>query len=83
MKTIAFSLSVLLAVASARPLAQPVGMMKREVPQEQSHKKFLDLVNTSLKVNNPDEIVDAVFGLLGNAAGSKGQGKITDTGMSM
>ncbi|OBT68592.1 hypothetical protein VE03_01747 [Pseudogymnoascus sp. 23342-1-I1] len=51
----------------------------REVPQEHSHNKFLDSVRTSLNLNNPDEIQDPVFGLLGNAAAAVGQGKITDT----
>jgi hypothetical protein len=45
----------------------------REVPQEHSHNKFLDSVRTSLNLNNPDQIQDPVFGLLGNAAASKGQ----------
>ncbi|EXJ58786.1 hypothetical protein A1O7_06216 [Cladophialophora yegresii CBS 114405] len=52
---------------------------RREVPQEHSHEKFLTTVNTNLKLDNPDNIVDAVFGLLGNAAASAGQGDITDT----
>ncbi|KAL5349139.1 hypothetical protein ACLOAV_005427 [Pseudogymnoascus australis] len=51
----------------------------REVPQEHSHNKFLDSVRTSLNLDNPDEIQDPVFGLLGNAAAAVGQGKITDT----
>ncbi|KIW67359.1 hypothetical protein PV04_06620 [Phialophora macrospora] len=52
---------------------------RREVPQEHSHEKFITIVNTNLKLDNPDNIVDAVFGLLGNAAASAGQGDITDT----
>lgn len=51
----------------------------REVPQEHSHNVFLDSVRTSLAANNPDNIQDPVFGLLGNAAGAAGQGSITDT----
>ena len=58
--------------------ARPTTMKKREVPQELSHFKFLTGANTFLKVDNPDEIVDAVFGLLGNAAASQGAGKITN-----
>ncbi|KFY23539.1 hypothetical protein V493_05791 [Pseudogymnoascus sp. VKM F-4281 (FW-2241)] len=50
----------------------------REVPQEHSHNKFLESVRTSLNLDNPDEIQDPVFGLLGNAAAAEGQGKITD-----
>lgn len=65
-------LASFVAVASALPI-------RREVPQEHSHEQFLRATNTALQLNNPDGIVDAVFGLLGNAAGSKGQGKISDT----
>jgi hypothetical protein len=52
---------------------------RREVPQEHSHELFLTIVNEFLRKDNPDNIQDAVFGLLGNAAASAGQGKITDT----
>lgn len=52
---------------------------RREVPQEHSHEKFLTVVNKFLQVDNPDNIVDAVFGLLGNAAASAGQGSISNT----
>ena len=45
----------------------------REVPQEKSHNKFLESVRGTLGLNNPDEIIDPVFGLLGNAAAAKGQ----------
>lgn len=51
----------------------------REVPQEHSHNTFLDSVRTSLAADNPDNIQDPVFGLLGNAAAAAGQGSITDT----
>ena len=44
---------------------------------EHSHEKFLTSVATSLNKNNPDEIVDPVFALLGNAAAAQGAGKIT------
>lgn len=51
----------------------PVRMLRgREVPQEHSHEKFLTSVRASLNKNNPDEIVDPVFGLLGDAAASSG-----------
>ena len=56
-------------------------LQRREVPQEHSHEKFLTTVTTSLQANNPAGIVDSVFGLLGDAAASAGQGTITDTGM--
>ncbi|EXJ90425.1 hypothetical protein A1O1_03526 [Capronia coronata CBS 617.96] len=52
---------------------------RREVPQEHSHEKFLTTVRTFLQMDNPDGIVDPVFGLLGNAAASAGQGKISNT----
>lgn len=67
--------------AYARPVWN-AQLRRREVPQEHSHEKFLRAVRASLDLNNPDGILDSVFGLLGNAAGSAGQGSITDTGMS-
>lgn len=51
----------------------------REVPQEHSHERFLTGVRTNLNLDNPDEIQDPVFGLLGNAAAAAGQGAITNT----
>ena len=71
------ALSLLTAAVSALPLTR-TALHRREVPQELSHKQFLNLVKTSLDLNNPDEIVDPVFGLLGNAAAADGQGKIED-----
>ncbi|KAJ7670282.1 hypothetical protein B0H17DRAFT_948942 [Mycena rosella] len=68
--------TVLLALLLSSPsLALPI---RREVPQEHSHQQFLTSVQTSLIKNNPDGIVDSVFGLLGNAAAAAGLGKITD-----
>ncbi|KAJ7134555.1 hypothetical protein C8R44DRAFT_610294 [Mycena epipterygia] len=68
--------TVLLALLlSSSSLALPI---RREVPQEHSHQQFLTSVQTSLAKNNPDGIVDSVFGLLGNAAAAAGLGKITD-----
>ncbi|KAL8949919.1 MAG: hypothetical protein Q9222_004008 [Ikaeria aurantiellina] len=58
----------------------PLGSLtRREVPQEHSHNSFLASVRTSLAKNNPDNIQDPVFGLLGNAAAAAGQGSISDT----
>jgi len=54
-------------------------VFRRRVPHEHSHEQFLTTVRNSLNLNNPDNIQDPVFGLLGNAAASAGQGKITDT----
>jgi hypothetical protein len=58
--------------------ALPIRPLRREVPQEHSHEPFLTSVRTSLALNNPDGIVDPVFGLLGDAAAAAGLGKITD-----
>lgn len=69
-KTIVFLFPSLLA-SQALPI-------RREVPQEHSHQATLAAVTKLLQLNNPDKIVDPVFGLLGNAAASQGLGKITD-----
>lgn len=68
----------LIAVAAARPA--PFKLDAREVPQEHSHENIISSVNKSLKLSNPDNISDAVFGLLGAAAGIKGAGNIADAG---
>ncbi|EIN12771.1 hypothetical protein PUNSTDRAFT_60050, partial [Punctularia strigosozonata HHB-11173 SS5] len=70
--------TVVLALASlsCSSFALPI---RREVPQEHSHEPILTSVRTSLNLNNPDQIQDPVFGLLGNAAAAAGQGKITNT----
>ena len=72
--------AILLAVGltTASPFAYQSHHLKREVPQEHSHNKWLDLVRTSLAVNNPQGITDPVFGLLGNAAAAGGAGSVTD-----
>jgi hypothetical protein len=75
-----------LSATSAAPVPEPKnvftiprGMLSaREVPQEKSHQKFLDGVKTSLDLNNPNNIKDPVFGLLGNAAAADGAGSITN-----
>lgn len=87
-------LLALLSVAAARPDAvrsgsaivvrQPphagrVTKFRREVPQEHSHEPILQAVNTALKLDNPENIQDAVFSLLGNAAAIKGAGTVTNT----
>jgi hypothetical protein len=64
---------------SRNPLIPRHVLRGREVPQEHSHEKFLTSVRTSLNTNNPDGIVDPVFGLLGNAAAAAGLGQLTDT----
>jgi len=60
-------LTSLAVLAAARPLPGPGKLVTREVPQEHSHEQFLTTVTTSLNLNNPDQIQDSVFGLLGNA----------------
>jgi len=64
--------TILLAfgLAAAAPLQV---LNAREVPQEHSQEQFLTTVRTFLNMNNPDNIIDSVFGLLGNDAASKGQ----------
>lgn len=69
-------LSVMLVGAVA---ANPIAILrKREVPQEHAHRNVILAVNTLLAQNNPDNIQDAVFGLLGAAAAKNGAGNIAD-----
>ncbi|KAF5382415.1 hypothetical protein D9615_002974 [Tricholomella constricta] len=70
-----FKTAVLGLICMSSALALPV---RREVPQEHSHEQFLTSVRQSLNLNNPDNIADPVFGLLGNAAAAQGAGKIAD-----
>ncbi|CAN9471417.1 unnamed protein product [Alternaria alternata] len=65
----------LIGVAAARPTL----MTKREVPQEHAHRNVNLAVNDLLQQNNPDNIQDSVFALLGAKAASEGAGDITDT----
>ncbi|EFX05123.1 hypothetical protein CMQ_5385 [Grosmannia clavigera kw1407] len=67
-----------MSLASAASLPTERTLKAREVPQEHSHNRFLDLVRTSLSTNNPKGISDPVFGLLGNAAAAGGAGKVTN-----
>jgi len=66
---------LLIGAAAARPTAS---MKKREVPQEHSHRNVINAVNGLLFQDNPDDIQDAIFGLLGAAAASEGAGNIAD-----
>lgn len=62
----------------------PVRMLRgREVPQEHSHNEFIASVRASLDTNNPDGIVDPVFGLLGNAAAAGGNVRSIICGMTL
>lgn len=81
------ALSALVASSAARPALHSSPLtrihardmkMRREVPQEQSHKKFLTKAQEMLLLDNPDEIQDTVFGLLGNEAAAQGIGNIAD-----
>ncbi|KAH7081657.1 hypothetical protein BKA63DRAFT_214373 [Paraphoma chrysanthemicola] len=65
----------LIGAAAARPHSMS---KKREVPQEHSHRNILNVVNTFLFQDNPDDIQDSVFGLLGAAAAAEGAGNIAD-----
>ncbi|KAI4260320.1 MAG: hypothetical protein L6R42_004106 [Xanthoria sp. 1 TBL-2021] len=72
------------AVSQAAPARKPSQdplrtLHNREVPQEDSHYTSLANVRTSLALDNPDNIQDPVFSLLGNGAAAAGQGSITDT----
>lgn len=68
----------LLGAVTGRPA--PVMLRKREVPQEHSHRNVLLAVNEALQLDNPDNIQDPVFGLLGAAAAAEGAGNIADAG---
>lgn len=75
-----------LATAAPMPVPEniwsfsiPRAMLRgREVPQEHSHDRFLDGVRVNLALNNPNNISDPVFGLLGDAAAAAGAGSITN-----
>ncbi|TFY55634.1 hypothetical protein EVJ58_g8125, partial [Rhodofomes roseus] len=51
---------------------------KREVPQEHSHEIVLSSVRPLLALNNPQNIQDPVFALLGDAAAAQGAGSVTN-----
>lgn len=89
-KKVAFSITYVACVALALPVKRevPQGMSYASLctnefgvnfmpPTEHSHEQFLTSVSQSLQANNPDGILDSVFGLLGAAAASQGAGKIT------
>lgn len=71
------SLALLAIYLVSSSTALPI-LRIREVPQEHSHEAILRAANVALKLNNPDNIQDAVFGLLGNAAAVAGAGNIKD-----
>ncbi|WWC69753.1 uncharacterized protein I206_103696 [Kwoniella pini CBS 10737] len=70
----------ILAGFASQTDASPIHKLtKREVPQEKSHASILTTVQTFLQQDNPLAIIDPVFGLLGNAAASAGQGQVKNT----
>ncbi|EEH38235.1 hypothetical protein PAAG_01156 [Paracoccidioides lutzii Pb01] len=71
----------LATLASARPLPHksPGSRLRvREFPQELSHFKFVSSVQELLQLDNPNQIEDAVFGLLDNEGAAAGAGQIED-----
>ncbi|KAK5452351.1 hypothetical protein LTS15_007417 [Exophiala xenobiotica] len=70
------AVTLALGLSSASPVANY--HKAREVPQEHSHNKFLDLVRVALQIDNPLNIQDPIFGLLGDAAAAAGAGDVTD-----
>lgn len=70
----------LMGVAAARdiPYSSFLAKAKREVPLEQSHFPVVRNTSEALQLNNPLEIVDAVFGLLGDAAAATGAPNVDD-----
>lgn len=73
-----FGLSSAMPMASYKTL--PKRMLRgRQVPQEHSHEPIIVGCNEQLKSTNTANIQDCIFGLLGNAAASVGQGDITNT----
>lgn len=67
------ALVALACVASARDVSvYSARLSRREVPQEHSHEAIIRATTAALQLNNPLNIVDSVFGLLGNAAAAEG-----------
>lgn len=69
----------LVGAAFARPNVNKISM-KREVPQEHAHRNVNLIVNQAIQLNNPDNVGDAIFGLLGAKAAADGAGNIADPG---
>lgn len=69
---------ILTAMLAGAVAANPIAILRREVPQEHSHRNINLAVNKAVQLNNPDNLGDAIFGLLGAAAAKKGAGKIAD-----
>ncbi|KAF3035821.1 hypothetical protein E8E12_005951 [Didymella heteroderae] len=69
---------ILTAMLAGAVAANPIAILRREVPQEHSHRNVNLAVNNLIQQNNPDNLGDAIFGLLGAAAAKKGAGNIAD-----
>lgn len=81
--------AIYLGLATATPVYRSVSnskrvvrrsshLHKRQVPQEHSHDIVLTITKEMLDLDNPKEIADPVFGLLGDAAAADGAGKVTN-----
>jgi hypothetical protein len=79
MKQSIIALSLVGAVL-ARPSVNTYSFEKREVPQEHAHRNVNLEVSKVLNLDNPDNISDPIFGLLGAAAAADGAGSIADPG---
>lgn len=53
-------------------------LVASEAPQEHSHEAILQATQTMLELNNPLQIENAVFGLLGDAGAKSGGGTVTN-----
>lgn len=70
-KTVLISIAYFTLSSWAAPI-------RREVPQEHSHEPILRVVSALVLKNNPDNLGDSVFALLGNAAAQGGLGNTKD-----
>ncbi|KAI5896623.1 uncharacterized protein SCHCODRAFT_02615369 [Schizophyllum commune H4-8] len=73
-----FAKGAILAITYLSLFLVRAAPIPREVPQEHSHEKYLTLVRASLALDNPQNLGDPVFALLGNAAAQQGLGDSTD-----
>lgn len=54
------------------------GLAAAEAPQEHSHEAILQATQAMLELDNPLQIENAVFGLLGDAGAKSGAGNVTN-----
>ncbi|ELU43940.1 hypothetical protein AG1IA_02031 [Rhizoctonia solani AG-1 IA] len=69
----AYSLTILALYLVSNSAALPIRRAIQIREEEHSHERILRAANVALKLNNPDNIQDAVFGLLGKAAAAAGE----------